>query len=159
MIVMRKISLFFAVVMLCCLFVLPVGAAGLAGGYRFTCDCALGSGVEFYIPTTYASGSLTYDSSGNLINLTSSTIYLYSPAYPDYTFSASRFSGFTYRSSNYDTRDLNIWNVQTQNVEIFTEDPSPSARLDVLEIFHVMISVGSFAIQFLLLLKWRNIHV
>lgn len=156
---MRKLSVFIALVFLCCVLALPAAAAELQGGYRFTCDCALGSDVEFYIPTTYAAGSLTYDSSGYLVNITASTIYLYSPAYPDYTFSASRFSGFTYRASSYDTRDLNIRNVQTQNVEIFTEDPAPSARLDVLEIFHVMVSVGSFAAQFLLLLKWRNIHV
>lgn len=156
---MRKFSLIFILAFLCCILVIPVGAADLEGGYRFTCDCALGTGVEFYIPTTYAAGSLTYDSSGYLFNLTSSTIYLYSPSHPDYTFTANRFSGFTYRASNYDTRDLNIRNVKTQNVEIFTEDPVLDARLDVLEIFHVMVSIGSFAAQFLLLLKWRNVHV
>lgn len=156
---MRKISLYFALVFVCCLLILPVSAAELQGGYVFTCDCALGSGVTFYVPTTYAAGSLTYDSSGNLFNLTSSTIYLYSPDYPSYTFTASRFSTFTYRTSGYDTQDLNIRNVQTQNVEIFTEDPAPSARLDVLEIFHVMVGMGEFAVALLLLLKWRNVHV
>ena len=156
---MRKISLFFVLAFVCCLLILPASAAELQGGYVFTCDCALGSGVTFYVPTNYAAGSLTYDSSGNLFNLTSSTIYLYSPDYPNYTFTASRFSTFTYRASNYDTQDLKIRNVQTQNVEIFTEDPALSARLDVLEIFHVMISIGEFAVAFLLLLKWRNVHV
>ena len=156
---MRKISLFFALAFVCCLLILPVSAAELQGGYSFTCDCALGSGVRFYVPSGNASGSLTYDSSGYLVNITASTIYLYSPDYPNYTFSASRFSGFTYRANNYDTQDLKIRNVQTQNVEIFTEDPAPSARLDVLEIFHVMVTVGSFAVEFLLLLKWRNVRV
>lgn len=156
---MRKVFVLFVLVMVCCSIIVPASAAELQAGYRFICDCALGSGVEFFIPTTYAAGSLTYDSSGILINLTASTIYLYCPAYPDYTFTASRFSGFTYRSSGYDTRDLNIRNVQTQNVEIFTEDPAPGDRADVLELFHVMISMGCFAIEFLLLMKWRNLHV
>ena len=158
---MRKISLFFVLVFVCCLLILPVSAAELQGGYVFTCDCALGTGVTFYIPTNFASGSLTYDSSGNLFNLTSSTIYLYSPDYPNYTFTASRFSGFTYRSGNAGstTTDLKIRNVRTENVEIFTEDPALSARLDVLEIFHTMVAIGEFTVAFLLLLKWRNVRV
>lgn len=155
----RKVIFIFSFVALCCIVTVPAQAATPQAGYRFTCDCALGNGVEFFIPANNASGSLSYDTNGILMNITSSTINLYSPAYPDYTFSASRFSGFTYRTSNYDTRDLNIRNVKTQNVEIFTEDPALADRTDVLELFHVMITIGSFAVEFLLLLKWRNVRV
>lgn len=38
--------------------------------------------------------------SSRILNLSSSTVYLYSPDYPDYTFYASRFSPVQYRSSN-----------------------------------------------------------
>lgn len=137
-------------------FSMPAAAAELQGGYYIVCDCALGSGVRFYVPASAAEGCLTYDSSGYLFNISNSTIYLYSPDYPDYTFSASRFAGFQYRASSgagYTYYDLNIRNVTDTNVEIYTEDPALSKEMDFLELLHTMVEAGSFAIAFLLLLK------
>lgn len=156
---MRKVILFFVLILLCCSVFIPASAVELDAGYRFTADCALGNDIEFFIPTSNAAGSLTYDSSGNLFNLSSSTIYLYCPAYPDYTFSAGRFSEFTYRRTNYESASLNLCNVRTNNVEIFTEDPVLGHDTNILDWFHTIVATACFVIEFLLLMKWRNLHV
>lgn len=159
---MKKIFVLAAVACLVMLFALPTSAAELSGGYSFTCDCALGDDITFYVPASYAQGCLTYNESGYLFNISSSTIYLYCPDYPDYTFSASRFAIFQYRtSSDYGTsyQALNIRNVTTSNVEIFSDDPSLLHELDVLTVFLVLCDVGTFAVVFLLLLKWGDKHV
>jgi len=152
----RKIAVLFMLAAFVPVLLVQVAAAQLQGGYYFVCDCALGNGVRFYVPASAAEGSLTYDSSGYLFNVSGSTVYLYSPDYPDYTFSAARFSGFQYRVSSgvsYDTVDLNATNITDTNVEIFTEDPSLQGDMDFLSLFHVLVEVGSFAIAFLLMLK------
>ena len=76
--------------------------------YSFTADCSLGNDLEFVVPAGIAEGSLEITESGDVINMSNSTIYLYCPSYPHYTFSLSRFSGVTYRTgTSYDgTRDL-----------------------------------------------------
>lgn len=129
----------------------PVLGAELAGGYYITGDSALGSRT-FYVPVDYASGSLTYDSSGNLFNLTSSSIYLYCPDYPDYTIYAPRFSVFQYRTdSGYGSSyvDLNLRNVSETNVEILTSSPSlsiSSNKLLVMILAVLVVGVGVFVI-------------
>lgn len=137
----------------------PAAAAELQGGFYIVADCSLGSGVRFYVPASAAEGCFTYDSSGNLFNISNSTIYLYSPDYPDYTFSASRFSGFQYRTDGYNTVALNIRNITETNIQIYTENPVIQDDMDFLELFHVMVEVGCFAIAFLLLLKAGDKHV
>lgn len=96
-------------------------SGGIVGGYYFVADCALGQGVKFWVPADFAQGSITMDSSGSLVNMTNSTIYLM----PDdsslnsvYTIQAPRFSSFLYRrdSSGYTWSDLNISNISDTNI-------------------------------------------
>ena len=148
----RILPLLFLCVLVPALLVVPVLGAELAGGYYITGDCALGKGLTFYVPSTYASGSFTYDENGNLFNLTSSTVYLYCTDYPDYTFSASRFSTFQYRTdSGYgsNTADLNLNNVTETNVEILMESPSLALSQDkllVMILVVLIVGVGAFVI-------------
>lgn len=91
----------------------------LSGGFYFVADCALGSDVTFYVPVEWAYDRFALDPSGEPVNLSTSTCYAYSPDYPTYTFSCSRFGSFTYRSSNYDTQDLNVRNISDTNISFF----------------------------------------
>lgn len=143
---------------------LPAAAADLYGGYSFRADCSLGYDVLFYVPASAAVGCLTLDESGCLFNISNSTIYLYCPDHPDYTISASRFSPFYVRESTTygsDTYELVANNIKTDNVEIFYEDPEIDPELSVgfLELLHVMLDAASFAVAFILLLKWGDKHV
>ena len=94
-----------------------------SGGYWFVCDCALGYDLKFYIPVDWADGQFTFNSSGAPVNMSNSTVYAYCPDFPDYTFSAARFSEFTYRATNYNTSDLNISKVIDTNID-FLDDGS-----------------------------------
>lgn len=109
--------------------VLAVSGA-LAGGYYFVCDCALGYDLMFYVPNEWAHDALTFDGSGEVVNLSTSTCYLYCPDYPDYTFSASRFGTFSYRASNYNTTDLEITNISDTNISFFEEAAVPMSQTD-----------------------------
>lgn len=130
----------------------PVLGAELAGGYYITGDCALGNSMTFYVPSGNARGSFTYDSSGNLFNLTSASVYLYSPDHPDYTIYAPRFSVFQYRTdSSYGSNyvDLNLKNVTDTNVEIMDKSPTLSPSQDVLLIMILsvlVIGLGAFVL-------------
>lgn len=134
------------------LLVVPVLGAELAGGYYITGDSALGNGLTFYIPASFVSGSLTYDENGYLFNLTSSSIYLYCPDYPDYIIYAPRFSVFQYRTdSSYGSSyvDLNLTNITVANVEILEESPSLMLSQDKLLIMILavlIIGVGAFVL-------------
>lgn len=67
-------------------------------------DTNLGS-LTLYCPIgVNSNGIVVIDNS--LVNLTNSTVYFYSPQFPDYTFSASRFSPVYYRSDNYGSQRL-----------------------------------------------------
>lgn len=141
---MRCVVCFLTVLLLLSALVVPALAVDLQGGYYVVADSALGSGLRFYVPADYATGSLTYDSSGYLFNLTASSVYLYSPDYPDYTIYAPRFSGFQYRSgsgSGYSYLDLNVTNVSDTNVEILSEDPVSSLRDNQLLLMIVVLLV------------------
>lgn len=149
---MKKLLPLFFCILVPVILVMPVLGAELAGGYYVTGDCALGNDMTFYVPADYAAGSLTYDSSGNLFNLTASSIYLYSPDYPDYTIYAPRFSVFQYRTdSSYGSSyvALNLKNISAGNVEILKDSPSLVLRVDKLlvMILSVMIvGVGAFVL-------------
>lgn len=149
---MKRIFFFLSLCLVLVLLAVPVLGAELSGGYYFTADSALGDGLTFYIPTDYASGSLTYDENGYLFNLTASSIYLYCPDYPDYTIYASRFSGFQYRTdSNYGSTyiDLKLTNVTAANVEIMEKSPPLSPSQDQILIMILCVSiigVGAFVL-------------
>ena len=150
---MKRIFLFLSVLLLVpVLLVVPALGAELAGGYYITGDSKLGNDLTFYVPSDYAAGSLTYDSSGNLFNLTSSSVYLYCPTYPDYTIYAPRFSGFQYRTdSGYGSTyvDLNLSDVSDTNVEILEDSPSlviSSDKLLVCVLAVLVIGVAVFLI-------------
>lgn len=126
---MKRVFFVLAVMLILVTMALPALAADLQGGYYFVADSSLGSGLKFYVPSDFANGSLTYDSSGYLFNLTASSVYLYCPDYPDYSIYAPRFSGFQYRSgtgSGYTYLDLNATNITDTNLQIFEADPGRS---------------------------------
>lgn len=117
------------------LLVVPISAAGingeLDGGYYFVVDCSLGSGVKFYVPNEWGRGVFTLDSYGDLVNMSSSTCYAYSPDYPDVTFSASRLNTFIYRNGT-NTIDLEVREIIDTNITLLRVD---SVYLSDKEIF------------------------
>lgn len=149
----RIIFLVFSAFLLCCSVIISAMGAELQGGYYITGDSAMGSGLTFYVPADFAEGSLTYDSSGNLFNLTSSSIYLYCADYPDYTIYASRFSGFQYRAgtgSGYQYHDLNLRYVTDTNVQILVEDPAPVISDNTLVILIVVLLLIGISVSCIL---------
>lgn len=103
-------------------------SGGIVGGYYFVCDCALGDGVKFWVPADFAVGSITLDSSGALVNMTNSTIYLMpddSRLNSNYTIQAPRFSSFLYRrdASGYSWSDLAISNITDTNISWLDDTP------------------------------------
>lgn len=131
----RVFPLLFLSLLVPVLLAVPALGAELAGGYYITADSALGEGLTFYVPSDYATGSLTYDENGYLFNLSGSSVYLYCPDYPDYTIYASRFSGFQYRTDvNYGSSyvALKLTNVTDTNVDIMSSSPAPAISSDVI---------------------------
>ena len=63
-----------------------------------------------------SSGIVIIDKS--LVNLTNTTVYFYSPEFPDYTFSAARFSPVYYRADNYNQQLLVISSVERSSVNV-----------------------------------------
>ena len=53
---------------------------------------------------------------GMFVNLTNNTVYFYSPEFPDYTFSAARFSPVYYRADNYSSQELQISSITRLSV-------------------------------------------
>lgn len=113
----------------------------LHGGYYFIADCALGSDLKFYVPVEWAHDAFTLDSSGDLVNLTNSTCYAYCPDYPNYTFSCSRFNTFTYRSSSYDTQDLNITHIPESNIYYFNDSEFHLSENNLLHLIAALIFI------------------
>lgn len=147
----RFLFLLFVLLLVPVFLVMPVLAADLSGGYYVVGDSALGNDLTFYVPAEYAAGSLTYDSSGNLFNLTANSIYLYSPDFPDYTIYAARFSGFQYRrnTTGYSYEDLRLRDITDGNVEIFKKDPSPLHGTDTVTVMILavlIIQLGAFVL-------------
>ena len=111
----------------------PLAVSGsLAGGYYFVADCALGSAVTFYVPLEWAHDVFTLDRSGAPVNLSNSTCYAFSPAFPDYTIQCSRFGTFTYRATNYNTSDLYITEIIDTNIEFLEDETQRPSDSDML---------------------------
>lgn len=121
----------------------------LTSGYYFVADCDLGSNIRFYIPLEWAYYRFTTDDSGDLVNLSTSTCYAYSPDFPDYTFSCSRLSTFTYRYSNYSSSDLNITRIVDTNMSLLINDPFPlsDSEIQLLIAALILICAGILIIR------------
>lgn len=90
--------------------VFDIGAALSDGSGEFSdlayldVSCNLGD-IRFYLPYGVELGVMQIRD-GMLYNVSNSTVYLYCPDYPGYTFSASRFSPVMYRVDGYNTATL-----------------------------------------------------
>lgn len=104
-------------------------------------DSALGE-IRLYFPSGVSPSAFVV-SKGALINMSNSTIYLYCPEYPDYTFSASRFSPLSYRADNYNTTVLS-------GVSLLDQSYSVEDYTDIIVIFLLLF------IAFVLVWKGRN---
>lgn len=93
----------------------------LSGGYFFDCNCSLGNGIRFYVPVEWAQDALAIDSTGAPVNMSNSTVYAYCPAFPEYTFSASRFNTFTYRGDGLQSTELGITSVTESNIKFLKD--------------------------------------
>lgn len=84
-------------------------------------DSSLGE-IRLYFPDGVSPSSFVV-SKGALINMSNSTIYLYCPEYPDYTFSAARFSPLSYRADNYSSTVLSGVSLldQSYSVDDYTD--------------------------------------
>lgn len=112
-----------------------LASGNLSGGYYFTADCAFGSGLRFYVPAEFAEDSLTFDSSGDIVNLSNSSVYLYCPSYPSYFIYAPRFSTFQYRvstGSSYGYSDCDFSNVESVTVSFLKNADKPVVSVKVL---------------------------
>lgn len=111
-----------------------LASGNLSGGYYFTSDCAFGSGLRFYVPAEFAEASLTFDSSGDIVNLSNSSVYLYCPSHPSYSIYAPRFSTFQYRVStgSYGYSDCDFSNVDSVTVSFLENADKPVVSVKVL---------------------------
>lgn len=119
----------------------PVAAdSGFTGLVRYKVKSSLGE-IILLLPDGLDNSVLQYRD-GYLYNVSGSTIYLYCEEYPNYTFSASRFSPVSYRVSNgYDTVQLSV-------SEVLTYSASPDQLWDYLLYFLLILIV--------FLLFWRR---
>lgn len=96
--------------------VVEVSDRGLGDLASWQLDTNLGS-MTLYCPVGVdSSGIVIIDNS--LVNLTNTTVYFYSPEFPDYTFSAARFSPVYYRADNYNQQLLVINSVERASVNV-----------------------------------------
>lgn len=126
-------------------------SGGIVGGYYFVADCALGQDVKFWVPADFSQGSITFDSSGGLVNMTNSTIYLM----PDdttlnssYTIQAPRFSSFLYRrdASGYTWSDLNISNISDTNISWLDDTPQAVPQSSYFVLIASILVIGFLAL-------------
>lgn len=107
----------------------------LQGGYYMVARTNLGS-VRIYVPVNYAKGSFTYNSSGEPVNITSSTISGYFVRNGSlYSVRFSSMGGITYRltdGSGYSWSDLSVTSVDDTNIQFFTVNPP---LYDISELF------------------------
>lgn len=103
---------------------------------RLNVSSSLGD-LSFIFPEGISSSTLVLDGQF-LRNMSNSTVYLYCPQFPDYTFSASRFGTVGYRPNNgsYQTVELIVQSV---------EDPVPSFEDVFPWIFLALIVISMFA--------------
>ena len=127
-------------------------STGISGGYYFVCDCALGTGVKFWIPADFAVDALALDDNG-IVNMTNSTVYLMpdpDSGLSDYTIYASRFGHFQYRRTNYDYQDLRVRNITDTNIT-FLDDTQP--RISDQVQFAVLLAVLLLGFLMLVFIK------
>lgn len=86
-----------------------VSDRGLGDLAAWQLETGLGT-ITLYCPVGVNSNGLVI-MDDSLVNLTNSTVYFYCPEFPDYTFSASRFSPVYYRVDNYTSRLLDTSSV------------------------------------------------
>jgi hypothetical protein len=126
-------------------------SGGIVGGYYFVADCALGQNIKFWVPADFSQGSITFDSSGGLVNMTNSTIYLM----PDdttlnssYTIQAPRFSSFLYRrdASGYTWSDLDISNISDTNISWLDDTPQAVPQSSYFVLIASILVIGFLAL-------------
>lgn len=129
----RVISILCCLLLLFSLFALPVGATrysnnfptetGLTGGAFIVAMSSIGT-ITVLIPYNYKVDYFTFSTSGNVINVSSSTIYC--AVYKNGTRYDARFNswgGLSYRVSSsgyYDYSDINITSVVDTNLVFVT---------------------------------------
>lgn len=107
-------------------------------------DVSSGLGdIRLYLPHDVDAAVLQLQGD-RLYNVSGNTIYLYCPQYPDYSFSAARFSPVTYRVSNYSSTELTVGAIG---------DSSQAVHLS-----HWEFLVVGLIIFLLILLLWRCLH-
>ncbi len=126
-------------------------SGGIVGGYYFICDCALGNDIKFWVPADFAQGSITLDSSGSLVNMTNSTIYLMpddSRLNSNYTIQAPRFSSFQYRrdASGYGWSDLDISNISDTNISWLDDTPQAVPQSSYFVLIASILIIGFLAL-------------
>lgn len=100
------------------LYVAPSAGTEFDGLAYLDINCTLGS-IRLYLPYGVDLAGVQLRD-GMLYNTTNSTIYLYCPDYPDYSFSASRFQNVTYRTSGsaYNSYDLSGVSIERSSVTL-----------------------------------------
>lgn len=155
---------FSCVLGLLCLFVLPVGAYGnappadapVSGGLYISCNSRELGETTIYLPVSWQNKCLTFDSSGNLFNLTSSTIsgFAYSGS-TKYQVRWSSFSAPQYRvwDSGYQYSDLTVLSVYDTNADIVDSfDEVPVVGFDSIYSYAVL---GLLGVMILCLFRMR----
>lgn len=107
----------------------------LQGGYYMDARTNLGS-VRIYVPVNYAKGSFTYNSSGEPVNITTSTISGYFVRNGSlYSVRFASMGGITYRitdGSGHSWSDLSVTSLDDTNIQFFTVNPP---LYDISELF------------------------
>lgn len=95
-----------------------IDSADLEGLVYYDVNSSLGE-IRLYLPQGMDKNTLQLVD-GQLVNTTNSTVYPFCPDFPDYTFSASRWSSVQYRTSgtNYTNFDLTGVSIQDTHVPL-----------------------------------------
>lgn len=97
--------------------------SGLDNLASFTIDSNLGQ-FTLYLPDGVTSSAVRL-TDGRIYNVTNSTIYLYSPDMPGYTFSASRFSPVFYRDTAGSYNSVELTGVSLVSRSFVIDDFAP----------------------------------
>lgn len=121
------------------------GSRPLAGGYYVDVVTSQLGDLLIYIPVNYVDGYLTYTESGNLFNLSSSTVtcIAFTENGTQYSVRFSSFAEPQYRLYDYQVStwyDLTVSEVSDTNVRILSEDaPQPIPQYVLLVLALVLI--------------------
>lgn len=143
----RILAISFAVFILAALLIVPVVASAATSASTtviasnsnkptslasLKVQCQLGE-ITLYLPYGTGMNALLHDGD-SLRNMTDSTIHLYCPEFPEYVFSASRYSPVTYREPN---------GTNYQTVQLIVSDVSVLSQ-DAKTILFVCIGLAVF---------------